>query len=170
MLAERRRATYLVDSQDWNHPLASVEVDSEGLDQYFVATDRYIQGVLALKNSDMAGAATALAAIGAAEPVATRSRRAMVPRLLHLSLEGQIELEAGNSAKAIALMEEAAQLEASVSPEYGPAQPVQPTAELLADTYLSLGKTELARQNYELALQSSVGRERSTNGLKMAAH
>lgn len=164
------RASFLVDSQDWDHPLASVEVDSDGLDPYFIATDHYIQGVLALKKGDAAAAATALAGIGGAEPVATRSRRAMVPRLLHLSLQGQMELEAGNSVEAIALMEEAAQLEASVPPEYGPAQPVQPTAELLADAYLSLGESELARQNYELALKSSVGRERSTNGLKMAAH
>jgi hypothetical protein len=67
-------------------------------------------------------------------------------------------------------MEEAAQLEASVPPEYGPAQPVQPTAELLADTYLSMGENELASQNYELSLKGSVGRERSLTGLKMAAH
>ena len=162
------RASFLVDSQDWDHPLAGVEVAYDGLNHYFVATDQYIQGMLALKKGDVAGASAALEAIGGAETVATRSRRAMVPRLLHLSLEGQIELEAGNSAKAISLMEEAAQLEASVSPEYGPAQPVQPTAELLADTYLSLGERAQAQQNYELALKSSVGRERSLKGLKMA--
>ncbi|MFL2546179.1 MAG: hypothetical protein ACJ0SL_02290 [Candidatus Rariloculaceae bacterium] len=164
------RATYLVDTQDWDHPLASVEVDYNGLAPYFVSTDQYVKGVLALNAGDMSAARTALAAIGGAEAVETRSRRAMVPRLLHLSLEGQIELESGNSARAIALMEEAAQLEASVSPEYGPAQPVQPTAELLADTYLAMGEAELARQNYELALKSSVGRERSTSGLNMATH
>ena len=94
----------------------------------------------------------------------------MVPRLLHLALEGQIELAAGNTDHALALMEEAAELEASVPPEYGPAVPVQPTAELLADTYLSLGEYELARQNYELALKNSVGRERSLTGLEKTAH
>ncbi len=94
----------------------------------------------------------------------------MVPRLLHLALAGQMELAAGNTGEALALMEEAAELEASVPPEYGPAVPVQPTAELLADTYMSLGEYELARQNYELALQGSVGRQRSLTGLKEAAH
>jgi hypothetical protein len=67
-------------------------------------------------------------------------------------------------------MEQAAQLEASVPPEYGPAQPVQPTAELLADTYLSLGEHDLARASYDLSLKSFVNRERSTKGLEMAAH
>ncbi|MFP6827684.1 MAG: hypothetical protein VCC36_01295 [Gammaproteobacteria bacterium] len=164
------RASYLVDTGNWDSPLASVQVDYDGLSPYAVATDQYIQGVLALKAGDSDGANSALAAIGGAELIQTASRRAMVPRLLHLALEGQIELAAGNSDRALTLIEEAAQLEASVPPEYGPAQPVQPTAELLADTYLSMGKNELALQNYELALKSSVGRERSLTGLKMASH
>ncbi|MCZ6498350.1 MAG: hypothetical protein O6765_06480, partial [Gammaproteobacteria bacterium] len=128
------------------------------------------QGVLALESADVEGAKTALDAIDGAEPIQTRSRRAMVPRLLHLALAGQMALAAGNTGEALALMEEAAELEASVPPEYGPAVPVQPTAELLADTYMSLGEYELARQNYELALQSSVGRQRSLTGLNGAAH
>lgn len=104
-------------------------------------------------------------------PVTSRYTAAPIsPRLLHLALEGQIELDAGNSDRALALMEEAAQLEASMPPEYGPAQPVQPAAELLTDTYLSLGAHELARQNYELTLQSFVGRERSLSGLNTAQH
>ena len=164
------RASYLVDSQDWDSHFATVAVDYGGLNHYFVATDQYIQGVVALENADVEGARTALDAIGGAEPIQTRSRRAMVPRLLHLALAGQMELAAGNTGEALALMEEAAELEASVPPEYGPVVPVQPTAELLADTYLSLGEYELAVQNYELALQGSVGRQRSLTGLKEAAH
>ena len=164
------RASYLVDSQDWDSHFATVSVDYDGLSDYFVATDQYIQGVLSLKDADVEGAKTALDAIGGAEPIQTRSRRAMVPRLLHLALAGQLALAAGNTGDALALMEEAAELEASVPPEYGPAVPVQPTAELLADTYMSLGEYELARQNYELALQGSVGRQRSLAGLEGAAH
>ena len=164
------RASYLVDTQDWDSHFATIRVDYDGLNHYFVATDEYIQGMIALKNADVEGAKAALLAIGGAEPVQTRSRRAMVPRLLHLALQGQLELAAGNTDRALALMEEAAELEASVPPEYGPAVPVQPTAELLADTYLSLGEVELARENYELALKGSVGRERSLTGLSEAAH
>ena len=164
------RASFLVDSGNWDHPLADVEVDYDGLAQYYVATDQYIQGVIALKKGDMSGAQAALAGIGGADPIETRSRRAMVPRLLHLALEGQIELEEGNTDTALALMDQAAQLEASVPPEYGPAQPVQPTAELLADTYLSLGEHDLARASYDLSLKNFVNRERSTKGLEMAAH
>jgi tetratricopeptide (TPR) repeat protein len=164
------RASYLVDTQDWDGHFATVQVDYDGMDRNAVATDQYIQGVIALRNADVEGARAALLAIGGAEPIQTRSRRAMVPRLLHLALQGQLELAAGNTDLALVLMEEAAELEASVPPEYGPAVPVQPTAELLADTYLSLGDYELAGENYELALKGSVGRERSLTGLREAAH
>ncbi|MBT5032398.1 MAG: hypothetical protein HOM55_08915 [Proteobacteria bacterium] len=164
------RAAYLVDSGDWNNALASVSVDYDGLAPFFVATDQYVEGVLALSKDDQAGALSALVGIGGAEPVTVRNRRAMVPRLLHLELEGQIELAAGNTEKAIALMTEAAELEATAPPEYGPAQPVQPAAELLADTYLAIGENESARQNYQLALKSFVGRQRSLAGLKQASH
>jgi len=164
------RASYLVDTQNWDSRFAGIEIDYSGLNHFYVATDQYIQGMRALHSGDMDAARASLTAINGADPLQTRSRRAMVPRLLHLALEGQIELAAGNTDIALARMEEAAELEASVPPEYGPAVPVQPTAELLADTYLSLGEQELARQNYELALQNTVGRERSLAGLGRIAN
>ena len=162
------RASYLVDSGDWDNPVASLSVSYDGLDPFSLATDHYVKGLLALNKGNEAGARAALAALGGADPVMVRNRRAMVPRLLHLELEGQIELAAGNKEQAIVLMEEAAELESSVSPAYGPAQPVQPAAELLADTYLAIGDYESARHNYELSLKSFVGRQRSLAGLEMA--
>jgi tetratricopeptide (TPR) repeat protein len=163
------RASYLVDSGDWDNPVASVGVSYDGLDQFFVSTDHYVKGVLALKNDDIQGARAALDGIGGAESVSVGSRRAAVPRLLHLELAAQIELAGGDTDEAIALLEEAAALEASVPPEYGPAQPAQPAAELFADTLLAMGKNELARQNYELSLKSFVGRKRSLTGLEKAS-
>lgn len=163
------RAAYVIDSGDWTGSLASVSVSHEGLDPFFVATDQYVHGVRLLKSGDTDGAKEALAGISGAEPVAVKNRRAMVPRLLHLQLEGQIEFAAGNQEKAIALMKEAAEMEAGVPPEYGPAQPAQPAAELLADTYLAIGDNQSARENYEIALESFVGRQRSLAGLKKAS-
>ena len=53
-------------------------------------------------------------------------------------------------------------------PEYGPAIPAQPIAELLADVYLSLGDAEQAVASYQRSLASYVGRERSLQGLAKA--
>jgi tetratricopeptide (TPR) repeat protein len=164
------RASYIVDTQEWDSPFAGVEVDYKGLNANAVATDQYVMGVRALKHGDAAAAKAALAHIGGAEPMQSANREEMVPRLLHLGLAAQIDLEAGRTEQALALLEEAVALESSVPPEYGPAVPVQPIAELLGDAYLSLGDTARAKRSYETALAAYVGRERSLRGLALASH
>jgi len=163
------RAGYVIDTHEWGGHFATVKVDYAGLDPVTIATDRYVQGVRALKAGELAAAKLALAGIGGGEPMRSGNRRDMVPRLLHLGLAGQIELAAGNQAQALALLEEAVELEASVSPDYGPAVPVQPMAELLGDVYLALGDAELAKASYERSLAAYVGRERSLRGLAKAS-
>ena len=163
------RAGYLVDTQDWDGHFAKIEVDYDGMSPGVVATDQYIQGVLALKRGDVRAAQDALAKIGGDKPASSGSRRAMVPRLLHLGLAAQIDLDAGRTEQGLALLEEAVELEASVPPEYGPAVPAQPMAELLGDVYVSLGDHARAREAYELSLASYVGRERSLHGLAKAS-
>lgn len=158
------RASYLVDTQEWDSALADVEIDHTGLSPYDLATDRYVQGLIALNRDDMSGARAALAAMSTSEAGGGRSGAS--PRLLRLALEGQIELAEGNTDEAIALISEAEQLEAQLPSEYGPAVPVQPMAELLADVYRAAGDRYKAREYYELSLQRAVGRERSLTGLK----
>ncbi len=165
------RASYLVDTLDWASELASVLIDHSGLSPYDVATDYYIQGLVALNANDMAGALHALetmSAGGAADmPANAPLRRANVaPVLLRLALQGQIALAEGDTDAAIALVSEAEQLEAALPAEYGPAVPVQPMAELLGDVYRAAGNGEKAREYYERSLQRAVGRIRSLNGLK----
>ena len=93
----------------------------------------------------------------------------MAPRLLRLALQGQIELAAGRQEEALELIGLAAELEGQLPAEYGPVVPVQPMAELLADTYRSLGDADKARSYYEISLQSAVGRERSLKGLNQVS-
>jgi tetratricopeptide (TPR) repeat protein len=159
------RAGFVVDTQDWDGRFAKIEVDYTGLDPVTIATDQYVRGVRALKHSETPAAEAALRHIGGEEPVSSGNRRDRVPRLLHLALAAQLSLEAGRTQAAIATLREAAELEASVPPDYGPAVPVQPIAELLGDVYRSLGQTELARAAYERSLAAYVGRERSIKGL-----
>lgn len=164
------RASYLVDTQEWNSDLADLEIDHDGLNPYSVATDHYLQGLVALNRGDTSGAKAALAAMGGEEEIMSSDREEMAPRLLRLALEGQIALAAGRGPEALALIGQAADLEGQLPSEYGPAVPVQPMAELLADTHLALGDPEKARHYYELSLQSAVGRERSVMGLSKLSH
>ena len=162
------RASYIVDTQEWDSYYADVEIDRAGLNPYFVATDHYLQGLVALNRGDMEGARVALASMGGEEPVMGNGDRAASPHLLRLALEGQIEMASGNSDRALALIRQATDMESELAVDYGPAVPVQPMAELLADTYLELGDRGMAQTYYELSLRNAVGRERSLTGLNRA--
>ena len=164
------RASYIVDAQQWNSHYADVKIDHTGLDRFSIATDYYVQGLVALNRGDMSKAAAALDAMGEQEEAMSADREVMTPRLLHLALEGQIKLAAGNKEEALELIGRAEELERSLPVEYGPAVPVQPMSELLADTHLALGNSQMAQHYYELSLQRAVGRERSLAGLRQLAH
>lgn len=162
------RASYVVDTGEWDSALAAMEIDHTGLDPYAVATDYYLQGLVSLDSGDLAGARASLAVMGGEEKPMGGNRSAVSPHLLRLALEGQIEIAAGNADAGLALIAEAESLEATLPSEYGPAVPVQPMAELLADTYLALGNHQMARQYYDDSLARAVGRERSLLGLEKA--
>ena len=163
------RASYVIDTQQWDSHYAGVQIDHAGLNEFSTATDYYVQGVVALNRGEMSKAEAALQVMGGKEPITSPDRQEMAPRLLRLALEGQIALGAGRGEQALALIGEAAELEGQLPAEYGPAVPVQPMAELLADTYLALGDAGMARQWYEVSLRSAVGRERSLVGLRKAS-
>ena len=162
------RASYIVDTQEWDSHYADVEIDLAGLYPLTVATDYYVQGLVALNRGNADGARAALESMGGEEPVATNDDRLASPHLLRLALEGQIEFASGNSDRALALIQRATELESELPHDYGPAVPVQPMAELLADTYLALGDRQKAIEYYELSLRNAVGRERSLIGLNRA--
>lgn len=164
------RASYIVDTQEWDSYYADVQIDHKGLNPFFMATDSYVQGLVALNRGDTDNARAALAAMGGEEAVESANRRAVAPHLLRLALEGQIEFAAGNTEAGLALIQQAEEMEGRLPSEYGPAVPVQPMAELLADTYLALEDREMARKYYELSLQRAVGRERSLAGLRKLSH
>jgi hypothetical protein len=163
------RASYIIDTLQWDNHYAGVEIDHDGLPPFSIATDHYVQGVLALKRGDTSKAQAALAAMGGETEIKSSDRETMAPLLLRLALEGQMALAAGQGKEALELIGKAAELEGQLPAEYGPAVPVQPMAELLADTYLVLGETKKARHYYELSLESAVGRARSLSGLSKAS-
>lgn len=172
------RASFLVDSQDWNSDLADVEISHEGLSDYAITTDLYVDALVALNRGNIDKSRSALRmmnmhggeAMGGMSTmegmIMTTARRAdTAPLLLRLALEGQIELASGNSEKAVELISQAEQIEGALASEYGPAVPVQPMAELLADVYREIGDKEMARKYYDLSLTRAVGRHRSLEGI-----
>ena len=162
------RAAYLIDTGDLDHDLANINIDHTDLSKYFTATDDYVRGILALHSNDTKMAKAVLKEMDAAEPTDSRDRSVAAPHLLHLSLAGQIALAEGKTKQGVKLIEESARLDATLSPDYGPAVPVKPSAELLAETYLSIGEVDKAISQFQAALKIYVNRARTVEGLAAA--
>jgi tetratricopeptide (TPR) repeat protein len=74
----------------------------------------------------------------------------------------------GKRSEAIALLEKAAQAEASMPFEFGPPVIAKPTQELLADEYLAASRAGDAARAYRAALDRTPGRTLAVQGLSRA--
>ncbi|MEM7704508.1 MAG: hypothetical protein AAF358_03090 [Pseudomonadota bacterium] len=160
------RASYIVDTLDWDSDLLKVQVDLTGLPDYWVVTDHYVRGLAALKLADVETAGQYFAQMGAPILPDTGPRTVMGAALLKMALEAQLALAKGNKERALALLHRATEIDLDWPAEAGPIKPVQPMAELLAATYLTLGDRVNARKFFELTQLYSVGRARTLAGLK----
>jgi len=181
----KTRASYVVDTQEWDSDLANLKISHKGLSDYAHVTDIYAQGLIAIKRGDldlareelakmegdmmggMMGGKDSMDKMGSmAGMVMTSGKRSEVaPSLLRLALQGQMALAEGKHEKALELIQKAEKIEGALPSEYGPPVPVQPMAELLADVYAEIGDKDMARKYYEISLERAVGRVRSLNGL-----
>ncbi|MEM7280222.1 MAG: hypothetical protein AAF438_01130 [Pseudomonadota bacterium] len=160
------RASYIVDTQDWESELLEQPVDLSNLSEYSVATDHYVRGLSALKLGQIDKARNYLIKIGDPTLPKEGPRTAMGAAILKMALEAQIALVDGEKDKALRLLNQATEIDLDWPAEAGPIKPVQPMAELLADTYLTLGDRRNAKKFYDLTQLYSVGRARTLAGLK----
>ena len=161
------RSNYIIDTQEWDDPLLELEVSHDGVWPSIVAMDQYIMGMRALQQADTGKAKTILDSFIRTPNPDSRDIRAAAPTVLKLLLEGRLVLAEGNRTEGLALMQQAVDLEQTLSPAIGPAMP-QPAAEALGDAYLQIGAVDKALENYELSLTRAVNRRRSVEGLKIA--
>lgn len=161
------RSNYIIDTQAWDDPLLDLKVNYDKVWPSVVAMDQYIMGLRALHQGDAGKARTIADSFVRSSNPESRKIRAATPTVLKLLLEGRTLIAEGNLEQGLALMQEAVDLEQTLSPAIGPAMP-QPAAEALADVYLKIGAPDQARENYELSLTRAVNRRRSVEGLQAA--
>lgn len=77
-------------------------------------------------------------------------------------------MRAGDTERALQLLEDAAVAEESRALEYGPPTVVKPTRELLGEILLDLGRRDEAAAAFEMSLDRYAGRARSVTGLDRA--
>ena len=162
------RAGYIIDTGDWDSPLADVVIDDVGLYANSLAADQYFQGVYAIKHGRTAKAEAILNNFIPVTDSGSRNARSVAPVLLRQMLEAQIAIAGGEKDRGLGLLLQAADREDQLSPRVGPPIPVQPAAELIADELLASGDIVGAQAYYERTLQRAVGRLRSIAGLQKA--
>jgi hypothetical protein len=117
--------------------------------------------------SKLEAAARALDEARGAEPVEFPSAPARQKAIL-LQAEGLERLASGAAEEGLAKLREAAAAEAAIPAEFGPPILEKPSAELLGDALLRLGRKDEAAKAYEAALAAAPGRRLSLAGLQAA--
>lgn len=85
-------------------------------------------------------------------------------RIMHKELAASIALAKGDKDQAIALLKEAVQIEESMRPPNGAADPIKPSHELLGEVLLQAGKPAEAADAFEASLLRMPNRARSLMG------
>ena len=83
-------------------------------------------------------------------------------------IEALEKIREGKKDEGIAILRQAADAESAMALEFGPPAIEKPTAELLGDELLALGRAAEAEQAYRSALARAPGRTRSLQGLLRA--
>ena len=89
-------------------------------------------------------------------------------RIMHHELAARIKLKAGERDQAIALLKEAVQIEESMRPPNGAADPVKPSHELLGEVLLETGNAAAAAEAFDACLLRMPNRARSLMGAARA--
>ena len=150
------RARQILDTQNW--ALASRWPWPVGTPATPVKFEYdFVNAFAALERGD---AALARAFVAQPEPTDTESR----PYLQELG--GLLAITDGKPDEGIRLLRAAADVEDKMPFEFGPPTVAKPTAELLGEQLLKLGKKDEARVAFERAAQRTPGRAAVVAGLK----
>ena len=169
------RTRYLLDTEDWSGPAASMAVTtihdnpSRLAGAYTTAFSFIRQGeiegahVIAQELSRLRGvivADLAAARVGVSYP--------QTSQVLEQQLGAMLLFAHGRRDQAVALLTEAAELEERIPFEFGPPFIDKPSRELLGEMLLELGRPAEARAAFEAALRQAPLRVQSLRGLALA--
>lgn len=177
------RARYIIETEEWKvQPVVENASNETILANGFsavktgdMATAEKMEAMLAAKAKAAPGAAAASTnphaehgATPAPAPVAPAmgggSDAGKGVRIMHKELQALIAQAKGQSDQAIALLKEAAQIEESMRPPNGAADPIKPSHELLGEVLLQAHKAKEAAEAFETSLLRMPNRARSLMG------
>ncbi|NQW54731.1 MAG: hypothetical protein HQ465_26185 [Rhodospirillales bacterium] len=170
------KARYIIETEEWKvQPVAdgasNETILANGLSAVktgATATADKMNALLAAKakaapgGDDMGGAHADHG--GAPAPAAGAGDSGKSVRIMYRELSAQIALAKGDQDGAVALLKEAVQIEESMRPPNGAADPVKPSHEMLGEVLLAVGKPADAATVFEASLLRMPNRARSLMG------
>ena len=186
------KARYIIESEEWNVQPVADDASNEtllanGMSAVRTADLATADKMLAMLEKKAMAAPGAQAAAnphadhggGAAAAPAAAGRPAQAMnegnadagksvRIMHKELAALIAEAKDQKDQAIALLQEATALEASMRPPNGAADPVKPSHELLGEVLLRAGRAADAAKAFETSLERMANRSRSLHGAALA--
>jgi tetratricopeptide (TPR) repeat protein len=174
------KARYIIETQEWSVEPTEATASAEtllanGMSAVHRGDRQTADNMLAALAARAGGQAAATAGPhadhGAAPPPqqpAGSTDGSKSPRIMHRELEALIKLKAGQRDEAVALLKEAVQLEESMRPPNGAADPVKPSHELLGEVLLEVGEPADAAAAFDACLLRMPNRARSLMGAARA--
>jgi hypothetical protein len=165
------RAAYIVESQDWNAPLRSLDLSDTEISAR--VTNMYIDALIALHQGKVAVAKNIYAKMHALIPekltkdtfteyfISTSEHGVKIAKIIEKELDAEIKMFLHDDPCALYSLRAAADMEAKLSEGYGPPVPVKPASELLGDFLLKQEDFAEALKQYQITLQRFPNRTMS---------
>jgi tetratricopeptide (TPR) repeat protein len=171
------KARYIIETEEWKvQPVAEGASNETLLANGFsavktgdLATAEKMEALLAAKAQAAPGGAAAAAGAHAEHgpapaPAAAGGGDGKAVRVMHRELSALIAYAKGQKDQAVTLLKEAVQIEESMRPPNGAADPVKPAHELLGEVLLQVGKPAEAAAAFDTSLVRMPNRARSLHG------
>lgn len=185
----RMKGNYLVETEEWNGPVADIEIDLKELNVSIQAIEHFLEGMKAYRSKDAGKINALLEKMAFARQQASMSVTGEgVPMcgaggsygqanqldidqayILELELKGLQAMLRSQPAEAERRLKQAADLEDNVSYSYGPPEVVKPSYELYGEWLMEQGRPEDALRQFERALKRGPKRVRALRGKLEAA-
>lgn len=176
------RAHYRIETRRWDSE--SIEIDTSDLSLSSITTDLFTRGLTAVRNNNVTAAKPLLAELK--HKIRKKQRKDDKPEhehmggpktllpymrtahILALELEAAVDLAEGRAEKAVERLNEATELEDTLSLSYGPPDPAKPSHELFGEVLLELSRPVEATEQFNKALDRAPKRALSLLGLARA--
>jgi tetratricopeptide (TPR) repeat protein len=171
------RARYIMETAQWeNIPVESPATApaGEGMD-YARGADNgtwtFIAGLCAVKLNDLATTEKAAAQLATMRELTAASGNAFGAKqfeIMEKELKALLQLARGQKDDAIRLAKEAADIDQTMAPPFGPPEPIKPAIELYGDVLMETGHAKEAAAAYEQELLRTPNRTPTVKSLARA--